>query len=182
MEKKIKAAEYEKEANAMLRLLPAHIAKLARVVPPWPRNYQITYRVRGGYEKCELFRDHPRDAISARDYQIRSVDVKVAIQLSPQRKAALTSFYSALQHVDKYMTRDYYDSTIGNCEIFTEPDVATIGKWNKDTANWDWCSEVGKSKGAPMATIQEIKKILLTIQDFKCNSATVGAQLECSTA
>ena len=95
----------------------------------------------GGRLACDTVKSHLQNAIDTKGFKIHGKDVKVTVQISPSRKAALTCFFGALKHVEASMEKSKFDHSMRDLEIFTLPHAYTIGKWNKDTNKFEWTPE-----------------------------------------
>ena len=113
----------------------------------------------GGTDKCHDVCAMLRTNIDEKQNQIRGQELKISVQMSPSRRAALSSFYTALRHVDsKVANKEAYGHSIKALEIFTEPDYEPIGKWDKDSTTWKWSSEKCLALGIPELSIKEIQE------------------------
>ena len=156
---RINVKEYETCDKEIKNMLPFDCQRHVFIDQPVPRKFQISYRVVGGTDKCHDVCATLRTKIDEKQYQIRGKELKISAQMSPSRRAALSSFYTALRHVDtKVANKEAYGHSIKAMEIFTEPDADTLGKWDKDSTTWKWCSEKCLALNIPELSIREIQE------------------------
>ena len=144
-------------STELKKMLPFHIQKIVSIDAPFPRSYQISFRVAGGKDNCYTVNNYLQDCTDSKNYTIKGKELKISVELSPERKKSLNCFYTALAHVEQHIPKETHGHSMRNLEIFCEPSAQTIGKWNKDTNEWDWNLPVCLTLAIPPSTIQEIK-------------------------
>lgn len=155
---KIKIAEYETHAKKLRELLPAQYQRNIIIDAPYPRNFQISFRVPGGRDRCFDVKNFLQQKIDEKDYRIKDCGLKVSVQLSAERKLSLSSFYTALRHVEQNnLSIGTFGHSVRALEIFTEPNAETIGRWDKESKQWVWDKETCQNLSIQTVDIQAIK-------------------------
>ena len=79
-----------------------------------------------------------RSAILAKGIQIHGKDLKVSKELSPQRRTATRSFFSALEVFEsKVGDRERYEVRARSLKIYSRPDYELVGAVSA-MGCWEW--------------------------------------------
>ena len=89
---------------------------------------------------------------------IKDCGLKVSVQLSAERKLSLSSFYTALRHVEQHnLSIGTFNHSVRAMEIFTKRNAETIGKWDRENKKWVWCKDTCENISIQTVDIQAIK-------------------------
>ena len=109
---------------------------------PFALSHQLAFRVEGGREACYVIANYLRDFIENDDITIKEKDLKGSVEISPPKRTAYQSFYSALDHVKEKMEVKDFDYCLKSMHIYKLPSYDLIGKVPKEGVRFEWNAEV----------------------------------------
>ena len=138
---KLTRSEYAKESNELHLMLPEPLRSSVRIADPFPLSFQVAFRVMGGRDECEVVRDHLANGIAKKSFKIKGNDLKVSIEVSPERRTAFSKLHCALERVSAVVSADKIEVCKRTFTIMELPDFNVIARIPKGATEVQWDAE-----------------------------------------
>ena len=122
--------------------LPEYVRKQVSVDSPGALSHQLSFRCVGGKDACHAVCNYFRNHIEQSNIKIRDSELRVAIEISPDRRATFKVFYRALDFVKEHLQVNQFDFCQKVLKIYSLPEYTIIGEVPKGSSTFSWNAEV----------------------------------------
>lgn len=151
----------KREANKFQEMVEAtltdHIRSKINALEPFVQNHQLSWNVRtaaAGYDDIAAVVDAMNMGISKAKLQYKGNDLKAMMEISPERRRAVKTFYEAREALAT-ISQEGWESCGRSLKIYALPGYTELGMCVRNTGLWIWHENALSQHGWNVAAVKE---------------------------